>query len=209
MTEQRRKIGSEVFIICGGWKSARLQLQISLLFSSFYWPKGSFESEYRQILGGSNLISPQKAARVLSCSALYIFPCPFHQEFTSNYAFSLLFFAPVFVSDAETTQRDPRKRPAGRIKSGCSHPSERSMDWKPACMRFCVSVWDVNVCSWKEIMSVLHTCACFLLWISFAAQDKTPGETQTPLCSFTGIKRLTGFITEPDTRAKSVKKKKQ
>lgn len=48
----------------------------------------------------------------------------------------------------------------------------------------CVSACVLNAHSWKEIMSAIYTWACFLLWISFTTQDKTPGKTQTPLCLF-------------------------
>lgn len=66
---------------------------------------------------------------------------------------------------------------------GIASPEVASLTELQTCLRWVsVSVWVVNLRSWKEIMSAIHTLACFLLWISFATQNKTPGKTQIPLC---------------------------
>lgn len=137
------------------------------------WAKSSL------LITGSNLNSPQKAAHVLSRFTEYVLLCPYHQECVSNYAF--FFFFP-----ASTTQRDPKKNLLEKRKE--KKTPIGNMDWRPAacvslyhrCVVVCVCV--LNACSWKEMMSAIQTWACFLLWISFATQDKTPGKTQTPLC---------------------------
>lgn len=150
-------------------------------------------------------IKPDVSSESCTCSVtFYILPCSYQQECASNYTSSLLFS--VHMCLIQTTQRDPRTnllRGEERIAS----------PWKKHGLKTCLHafLWVVRVCSWKEAMSAIHTWACFLLWVSFATQDKTPGKTQALLCprnwsvsreSFTRIKRL----KETDTQIKFVKR---
>lgn len=204
----RKRKGLRGLGACGGWKSARLQLQISLLFFVFWWSKGRFESEDGRILTGSTWFLLGKLH--MFCHVLY---CIFSRvHFIRNAPLITLFLlrSPwIWVPDA-------RHRREARGKTCWKENELKPPQWKKyglkACLRASLCVWIVNACSWNRIMSLIHTWACLLLWVSFATQDKTPGKTQTPLCpsreSLTGIKRLKRFLTQPDTQFRFGKKVK-
>lgn len=136
-----------------------------------------FDSGDSQNLRGSNLTPPQNTAHVPSC---HISSCV-HFDCASNYAVSLP-FSPVHVRLMPNHPEGSKEKPAAGKKRGFTRL--RSPQWKKpglkACLHECLRV--VRACSSKGIMSAIHTWACFLLWISFATLDKTPGRTQAPLC---------------------------
>lgn len=114
----------------------------------------------------------------------------------------MLFLSPFSLCVwCQTTQRDPRENlKPERGKSG------QKKEWEKHGLKTRLRVFPCvrlsRTCpSWKETMSAIYTWACLLLWISLATQDKTPGETQTPLCPAAktdlqhsqGLKRTAGF----------------
>lgn len=130
------------------------------------------------------------------CHVFHCISFCFHVIMNASLIMLFLLLCLVFVLH-QTTQRDSRKNllEGGKkrrvAKFGWNHSVE-GFGLKACLNTFlcairlhvCVSACVLNARSWKEIMSAIYTWACFLLWISFTTQDKTPGKTQTPLCLF-------------------------